>query len=110
MTRRIRLAVIVSIGVYVIWLALAYRYHFLDGVNLLVHEAGHMILAPFGQIMSVLGGTLLQLAVPLAFVFYFRTRSQSFEAGVCGVWAAESAMYTAEYMADANALALPLIG
>ncbi len=29
---------------YVLWLALAYRYHLVDGMNLGAHEAGHMVL------------------------------------------------------------------
>lgn len=95
---------------YGLWLILAYRYHFLDGVNLLVHEAGHLLFAPFGETLGVLGGTLLQLAVPLAFVASFWRRGERFEAAACGLWAAESLMYTAEYMADANERALPLIG
>ena len=108
--RSVRTAVVALLAVYVCWLVVAYRYHFLDGVNLLVYEAGHLVLAPFGQTLSMLGGTLLQLAFPLAFVVYFARRAQRFEAAVCGVWAAESGMYTATYMADANALALPLVG
>ncbi len=109
-TKRIRLGVVAGLSVYVVWLAVAYRYHFVDGVNLLIHEAGHVVFAPAGEVMSFLGGSLLQLAFPLVFVLYFGRRRQAFEAAVCGVWAAESAMYTAEYMADANALALPLVG
>lgn len=107
LARRVTVALL---AVYVAWLVLAYRYHFIDGVNLLIHEAGHLLLAPFGHTLSMLGGTLLQLAFPLAFVVHFARRGQPFEAGVCGVWAAESGMYTATYMGDANALALPLVG
>ena len=105
-----RQAVGLGLGVYVVWLALAYRYHFIDGVNLLVHEAGHVFFGFLGAVLGVLGGTLLQLLFPIAFIAYFWRRGQRFEAGVCGVWASESAMYTAEYMADAQVQALPLVG
>jgi len=98
------------LGLYVAWLVVFYRYHFLDGVNLLIHEAGHVIFSPFGITMGVLGGTILQLAFPIAFVVYFARRRQTLEAGFCTIWAAESLMYTAEYMADANTQELPLIG
>ncbi len=97
-------------GAYVVWLVFSYRYHFLDGVNLLIHEAGHVVLGFLGTILGVLGGTILQLIFPLAFVVYFWRRHQRFEAGVCGVWAAESAMHTARYMADAELQLLPLVG
>lgn len=108
--RRARTAVVALLAVYAAWLVIAYRYHFLDGVNLLVHEAGHVVFAPFGRTLGMLGGTVLQLAFPLAFVAAFARRDARFEAGVCGVWAAESAMYTAAYVGDANTLALPLLG
>lgn len=106
----VRQAIAVGLGVYVVWLAVAYRYHFIDGVNLVIHEAGHVFFGLFGDMLGTAGGTLLQLFFPIAFVVYFWRRAQQFEAGICGVWAAESAMYTAEYMADAQAQALPLVG
>jgi len=95
---------------YVIWLALAYEYHFLDGVNLAFHEAGHLFLTPFGPTLHVLGGTLGQLFFPIACALHFLRRGQRFEAAVCGIWLAESAMYVARYLGDASAMALPLVG
>ncbi len=98
------------LALYVVWLVVFYRYHFVDGVNLLIHEAGHVIFAPIGLTMGVLGGTILQLAFPIVFVVYFSRRRQTLEAAFCTIWAAESLMYTAHYMADANTQELPLIG
>lgn len=95
---------------YVVWLIFAYRYHFIDGVNLLMHEAGHVIFGFFGRTMHFLGGTLGQLFFPAAFVFYFWRRGQRFESYVVGLWLCESLMYTAEYMGDARAMRLPLVG
>jgi hypothetical protein len=110
-TRRgVRRIAALVLGVYVAWLAFGYRYHFLDGVNLLIHEAGHFVFGPLGQTMAVAGGTILQLAFPLAFVFYFWRRGRRFEAAVCGVWASESLTYTARYLWDARAQELPLVG
>ena len=51
---------------YGLWLSFAYQYHFVDGANLLFHEAGHLILRPFGDWLQFLGGTLGQLAFPIA--------------------------------------------
>ena len=95
---------------YVGWLIFAYRYHFLDGVNLLVHEAGHVVFAVFGDTPGLLGGTLLQLLVPAVFVGSFLRRRMTFEGAVCGIWLAESLMYTGRYIGDARALQLPLLG
>ena len=88
----------------------AYDYHFLDGVNLALHEGGHLVFGPFGQTMQVLGGTVGQLFFPVACAASFAQRKQTFEAAVCGVWAAESLMYTAQYLGDARAQLLPLVG
>ncbi len=106
----LRRAVAGALGLYVVWLMFGYRYHFVDGVNLLIHEAGHVVFSPLGETMAVAGGTILQLAFPLAFVVYFFSRFQKYEAAICGVWASESLMYTATYMGDARAQELPLVG
>lgn len=95
---------------YVGWLVFAYDYHFLDGVNLALHEGGHLVFAAFGQTLQVLGGTIGQLFFPIACLASFAHRKQVFEAAVCGIWAAESLMYTAQYLGDARAQALPLVG
>ena len=95
---------------YVLWLVFGYEYHFIDGVNLAFHEAGHLFLAFFGQTLHFLGGTLAQLFFPLACWYHFLRRGEILEARVCLVWLAESGMYTAHYMSDAQAQALPLVG
>src|SRR5262245_23264935 len=91
----------VALVPYALWLVFAYEYHFLDGVNLAFHEAGHLFLSPFGMVVHVLGGTLLQLAMPLVCAVHFLRQGQRFEPLVCGVWFGESLMYTALYMGDA---------
>jgi len=95
---------------YIAWLIFAYRYHFLDGVNLLLHEAGHVVFLVFGQTAHFVGGTLGQLLFPAVVALYFLKRGQRFEACIVGIWFAESLMYTAAYISDARALALPLVG
>lgn len=84
---------------------------FLDLVNLAFHESGHLFLAPFGQTMHFLGGTLGQLAVPVGLAFYFLlAKRQPFAAAVCAWWAGENLVNISVYMADARDLALPLVG
>ena len=83
----------------------------LDLVNLPFHEAGHVFLAPFGNILHVLGGTLGQLAVPGLLVWYFTARrSDPFASSLCLWWLGENLINVSTYMADARALALPLVG
>ena len=107
---------LVVMCVYAAWLVFFYRYHWVDGINLLIHEAGHLILSPLarisggGKTLAVLGGPLLQLAVPLFIAHRLSRRGESTPAAVAALWSAESLMHTAEYMSDANRLALPPLG
>ncbi len=105
--RRLLVAALIP---YVAWLVFAYEYHLVDGVNLAAHEAGHMAFRFFGQWPHFLGGSIGQLVFPVAFVVHFARRRQIFEALVMTIWVAESMMYMAEYMGDALALELPLVG
>lgn len=99
---------LVVMCVYAAWLVFFYRYHWVDGINLLIHEAGHVVFSVFGETLGLLAGPLLQLTVPLFITYRLWRRGESLPAAVAALWSAESLMYTAEYMADANRLALPL--
>lgn len=95
---------------YAVWLIFAYEYHFIDNVNLAFHEAGHLIFTPLGETSHFLGGTIGQLFFPAAIAVYFWRDGRTFEAGIGGVWFAESLMYMAHYMSDAREMAIPLVG
>ncbi len=95
---------------YGLWLVAAYDYHFLDGVNLLFHEAGHVFFGLLGETLGMLGGTLGQLVFPIAGAVHFATSGRSFDACVCGVWLGESVLNVGRYLGDAQAMALPLVG
>ena len=84
---------------------------FLDYVNLAFHEAGHLFFSFFGSTVHILGGTLGQLLVPGALIGYFLIRRREpFAAAVCRWWFGQNFIHIAIYMADARALALPLVG
>jgi hypothetical protein len=101
---------LIPVSAYVIWLVFDYEYHFIDGANLLFHEAGHVFLAFFGQTFHFLGGTLGQLAFPVACALHFVQQRKFFETSLMGIWFAESLMNTARYLGDAVAQSLPLVG
>jgi hypothetical protein len=105
-----RRLLVLALVPYVAWIVLAYEYHFIDGVNLAFHEAGHLFFGLFGQTLHFLGGTIAQLLFPAACIIHFLQRQQRFEAAVCTVWLAESLMYVARYLGDAEAQSLPLVG
>lgn len=81
-----------------------------DGVNLVIHEAGHLLFSWFGQFLMVLGGTLFQLLVPFLCGVAFLVQPDYFGVGFCGLWWSSSLFHVATYMADARAQALPLVG
>ena len=80
-------------------------------INLPFHEAGHILFAPFGRFMMSLGGSLLQVLVPLvcAWVFFFQ-QEDAFAAAVGVWWAGESLLDLSPYIDDARSLQLMLLG
>ena len=82
----------------------------LDDVNLAIHEAGHLVFAPFGEWPGVAGGTLFQLLVPLVFAGYFLAKGDRFAATVPLWWAGQNLFNIARYVSDARAQELPLVG
>jgi hypothetical protein len=83
---------------------------FLHGVSLGMHETGHLVFAPFGETMAILGGSLLQVFFPLVFVAEFARRRAGYAAAIAGWWVAQNVWDVAVYVADARAEALPLVG
>lgn len=72
---RWRRALTAGLAVYGAWCALKPdQFHFLDALDLPIHETGHLVFAWGGEVITALGGTLFQLIVPLAFVVYFWRR------------------------------------
>src|SRR3989442_15577761 len=85
--------------------------HFMHLINLPFHEAGHLIFSPFGRFMTVLGGSLGQLLMPLiclgAFLFY---NNDAFGATVALFYFAERLMDLVPYINDVRYLQLILYG
>jgi hypothetical protein len=83
---------------------------FLHLPNLVFHEAGHVLFSPFGRFMTVLGGSLFQVLVPIVFAGAFLKQHDTFGAVVCTWWAGENLLDLAPYIADSRALQLILLG
>lgn len=106
---RLALAVVLTLyGLY--YIATPSHYGLVDYLDLPIHETGHLVFAPFGEFVSMLGGTVLQLAFPAAFVLYFRRRGDRFAAGVALWWLAQNLWNVSVYVQDAQAQELPLVG
>lgn len=81
-----------------------------DGADLVFHEAGHPIFGLLGwRFLTILGGTLGQLAFPAiaAAVFFRRGRAVPFAAAL--VWAGLNLVNVGRYAADGEARLLPLL-
>jgi len=98
---------------YVGFLAYAFSargaFLFIDTANLVVHEGGHNLFGWFGPTLGLWGGTLLQWLVPFLLATYFFTQRQTAGFVFCLFFFFENWLYTATYMADARAQALPLV-
>jgi hypothetical protein len=82
----------------------------LDGVDLAIHETGHLVFNPFGEFIGFAGGTVLQLIMPATFVVYFARRGDGHAASVALWWVGQNCGHIAYYVADARAMELPLVG
>jgi hypothetical protein len=82
----------------------------LDDLNLAVHEAGHLVFSALGETMTILGGSLFQVLVPLAFVGYFLRTKQRYAAAATTSWVGVNLLNVARYIGDARAQELPLLG
>jgi hypothetical protein len=81
----------------------------LSGLNLGIHELGHLVLSVFGTFVSVLGGTLFQLSAPLVSAINFYRQNDFFSITLCFCWLSVSIFEVAVYMADARQMNLPLV-
>ncbi|MDQ3623577.1 MAG: hypothetical protein M3463_13980 [Verrucomicrobiota bacterium] len=82
----------------------------LDGVDLAIHETGHLLFSPFGEVATALGGTLFQLIIPAAFFVSFWRRGDRYAAAYPLWWMAQNLWNISVYVADARAQDLPLVG
>jgi hypothetical protein len=75
---------------------------FLHGPLLLFHEAGHVLFRPFGEWMTILGGTLGQLLMPALIVVAFLWKNRDPFGAAVGLWLlGVSLLDVAPYMFDA---------
>ena len=107
----LKLTVAVFAGIYFLWCAYdPYQWHLIDGVNLAIHEAGHLIFRPFGEFMMIAGGSLFQVIMPALFVGYFCYCGKFYSAALVLFWVGESILNVSVYAGDSIALQLPLLG
>lgn len=97
------------LGLY--FLSIAYKPldgSFLDLVDLPIHETGHLLFRPFGEFMSIAGGSLFQIIVPAVFFGYFVWHKKYYSAAIVLFWVGQSALNVFVYANDAVAMQLVL--
>jgi hypothetical protein len=107
----LKLTVAAIAGLYFLWCAYdPSQWHLIDGVNLVIHEAGHLFFRPFGEFMMIAGGSLFQVIMPGLFVGYFCYQRQFYSGALVFFWVGESILNVSVYAGDSLALQLPLLG
>jgi hypothetical protein len=102
------------------WSVLLIRYNYRDGeifcsfmhsILLTIHEAGHVLMRPFGEWLTIFGGSLFQVALPLGIGIAFRVVNRdNFGAALCMWWASVSLLDLAPYIYDALHPQLIMLG
>ena len=81
-----------------------------DNVNLIVHEAGHLLFGYTGShFLTALGGTVLQLIVPAGLCFHFALQRQPYGTAFCAFVFFQNFLGIGLYMADARSHGLALV-
>jgi len=87
------------------------------GLNLGIHELGHMVFMPlsvafpgrFSEFLVVAGGSFIQCLVPIIAMFMFFLQSDFFAVAVAFGWLSTNLFDVAVYAGDARAMELPLV-
>jgi hypothetical protein len=109
--RRWRAALTILLAVYG-WICLRDpgEYRWLASLDLAIHETGHLVFAFDGETLTLLGGTLMQLIVPAAFVIALWRAGDRHGATVPLWWLGQNCWNISVYVKDARTEALPLVG
>jgi len=86
------------------------EYTLLDNFHLIVHEAGHLFFSFFGTFVQFLGGTLMQIIIPilLLIIFFKSAMPKGMQASLFLL--GHSFINISVYAADARTQELPLLG
>jgi hypothetical protein len=96
-------------SIYFVWIAYdPMQGSFLDLVDLPIHETGHLLFRPFGEFMSIAGGSLFQIIMPAVFVGYFIWQNKYYAASIVLFWVGQSILNVYVYAADAVVMQLVL--
>jgi hypothetical protein len=109
--QKARITIAILAGAYFLWAAMhPDQWKMIDGVNLVIHEAGHLFFKPLGEFMMIAGGSLIQVIVPIIFAGYFYYKQNHFSCALVLFWLGASLLNVSVYAADSVLMQLPLLG
>lgn len=82
---------------------------FIQNVNLIFHEAGHVLFMFFGETLHILGGSLVEILIPILVTIHFIHSKQIFSAACTCWWSSTAFLSVSIYASDAQERVLPLI-
>lgn len=80
-----------------------------NGLNLGIHETGHLLFSWCGQFLCIAGGTIFQLAVPFYGMWNFYKQKDFFAVSLCFGWLSTNLFNLSVYMNDAIVRQLHLV-
>jgi hypothetical protein len=81
-----------------------------SGITLAFHEMGHLLFNFAGHFIGSLMGSGMQVLIPIIVILVFLKQPDYFGVAVGGFWLSFSLFELANYVADARAMDLPLVG
>ncbi len=85
-------------------------YHsWFSGINLGIHEIGHLVFRFGGEVICAFGGTLLQCLAPLIAIVVFLKTPDLTAIPFAMTWLASNLLNVSYYIADASKMALHLV-
>ncbi len=85
-------------------------YTFLDLIDLFIHETGHLLFGLFGEFIQFLGGTLMQIILPLGVAIAFLRKGNRYLSQIFFFWLGHNFINISVYVDDANKMNLRIIG
>lgn len=86
------------------------EWHFIDGVDLIFHEAGHTIFSFFSLFIQIAAGSVFQIALPLFIAIYFFLSEQKISGALCLLWVGQNLFNVSIYAGDAMKMQIDLLG
>jgi len=101
---------VIMLPIMIYWVMNRGQYGIIDNADLIIHEGGHLIFYIFGNFIYTLGGTLMQILLPLLIAFYFFMNSYKTGLQFALLWLGQNLINISVYASDARAHKLNLLG